>query len=393
MRIVFFDFILYFGGGSQLAADTAKRLAVEHDVRVVDAYGVCAPYLKMLKEAGIRTHVLVPEVKHFFIGYQGRKLRRIWRMACQTPVFLRVRQRLIREIREIDPDVIWTNSELSLLFLGSSLRLWRYPVAMYVCGCREAAAISRRDRWLMRHAADLLMAISTETARQLRLVGLPEERIRIVFDTIDVQDTLRRSTAPLEAPLPGLDKRPRILLPATLLRTKGQHTAIRAVGRMKAQGLDPVLWLAGHLTGHDRSYAEFLERLVRELDLSDNVYFLGWRDDVPAIIAQADIVVLPTHTEGFGHVILEAMLLRRPAVTTHVGGIKDSIEDGVNGLIFPVEDDAALAIQLKRLATDSRCVSMLVNNGYKTVMEKFNPPLHTRRVTEALRSTARSAGR
>ena len=393
MRIVFFDFVIHFGGAPQLAADTAKRLAAEHNVQVVDAYGACPAFLEVLEKANIRSHVLVPETRNVYIGYRGNKLRRLWRMACQIPVFLRLRHRLVQKIREIDPDVIWTNGHLGLLLLSMSPSLRHYSAVKYVCGCSPAASIGGLDRWLMGHRASRLMAISTETARQLRLAGLSEDRIDLVFDTIDLQDTLKRSIEPLEAPLPGLDKRPRILLPATLLRTKGQHAAIKAVGKLKSDSLDPALWLAGDTVGNDLTYEQYLHGLVDELGLAGNVHFLGWRSDIPAIIAHSDIVVLPTHTEGFGHVILEAMLLRRPVAATHVGGTKDSIEDGINGLVFPVDDDEALAAQLKRLVKDRRLVSVLVDNGYETVTERFSPELHTKRVAEALACAARSVSR
>jgi len=280
--------------------------------------------------------------------------------------------------------VIWTTSGQALLFLMLSPSLNRYPAVMYDCGYREAAAIRGWRRLVMKRRAAVLMTSSTATAKQLQLAGIKAERIRVVFETIDFADTLEKSKAALEGPLPGLEGRPRILVPATLLRTKGQHTAIKAVARLKSQGISPTLWLAGDVVGNDYSYLEYLKDLADELGVSKNVHFLGWRDDIPAIMAQSDVVVLPTHTEGFGRVALEAMLLRRPAVTTSVGGMKDSIQDGHDGLFFPVDDDEALARQLVRLVTDTRFAAKLIENGYKTVTEKFNPKVHTERVLAAL---------
>jgi glycosyltransferase involved in cell wall biosynthesis len=234
------------------------------------------------------------------------------------------------------------------------------------------------------------MAISTETVKQLQFAGIKADRIKLVFESIDFTEILESSRAALEAPLPGINGSPRILLPATLLRTKGQHTAIKSVSHLKKQGYNPTLWLAGDTTPTNELYVRYLHELVEELEVSENVYFLGWRHDVPAIIVQSDVVILPTHTEGFGRVALEAMLLRRPAVTTPVGGMKDLIQDGQNGLFFPVEDDETLARHLARLATDSQFVAELIENGYKKATEEFNPELHTQRVHKALASAAES---
>jgi glycosyltransferase involved in cell wall biosynthesis len=96
------------------------------------------------------------------------------------------------------------------------------------------------------------------------------------------------------------------------------------------------------------------------------------------------MVVVPSHSEGFCHAVLEGMLLRRPVIATSVGGIKDSIENGVNGLNFPVDDDESLASHIKRLATDSQLVAVLTENGYKTATETYSPENHTKRVTQAL---------
>lgn len=393
MKIVLFDFVIHFGGAPQLAADTAKRLAVDNDIEVVDVYGSCRQHLKTLQEAGIKTHVLVPGVKDIIIGYQNNKVRRLWELIRRIPLFWQLRKRLIRKILEINPDVIWTTSEHALLFLMLSPSLNRYPAVRYDCGYREAAAIHRWRRLVMKRRAAVLMTSSTATAKQLQLAGIKAERIRVVFETIDFADILEKSKAALEGSLPGLEGCPRILVPATLLRTKGQHTAIKAIGHLKSQGMNPTLWLAGDVVGNDYSYLEYLKDLAGELGVSENVYFLGWRDDIPAVMVQSDIVVLPTHTEGFGRVTLEAMLLRRPAVTTPAGGMKDSIQDGHDGLFFPIDDDETLARQLVRLVTDTQFAAKLIENGYKTVTEKFNPEIHTERVRTALAYAAESANR
>jgi glycosyltransferase involved in cell wall biosynthesis len=384
MKIVFFDFVIAFGGGPQLAADTAVRLSAEHSVEIIDVYGVCKPYLKVFSQAGIKVHVMVPEAKNVYIGYSKKKLIRLWRILCQLPVLWKLRRRLIRKIREINPDVIWTDQKHALLLLGLSFQLRHYPLTMEVIGGPDVASIRGYGKWLAKYRLSAVMAICSETAKQLQSIGVPKDRVHVVFDTIDFKDTLERSRQAVESPLPFLERRPRLLIPATLIPAKGQDTAIRAVSRLKSEGLDPVLWLTGDVRVNDYSYYDYLKKTIEDLGLKENVHLLGWRNDVPAIMMQADIVLLPTHSEGFGHVILEAMLLRRPVIATPVGGIKDSIEDGINGLFIPVNDDKALAAKIKLLHTDTKLVAKLTENGYRTVTERFNPQNHTKKFTEAL---------
>jgi glycosyltransferase involved in cell wall biosynthesis len=395
MKIVFFDFTFHFGGAPQLVADLTRRLSAEHEVEVIDVYGVCQDFIRVLREENITTHVLLPKTKHeeAYIGYKNRMLQRLWRILRRLPSFWLLRRRIIRKIRQIDPDVIWTTTDAGLLFTGVTFQLRRYPLVKYDCVCLEAGAIRWWHRWLMKYCTTVIMAISTETAKQLQLAGIRGDKIQIVFDTIEVDNTLRRSVEPLKGPLPGTDKHPRIVLAASLFRGKGQHTAIKAMARLRSKGFDPTLWLAGIKYGNDQSYVEYLHGLVDELGLSHNVHFLGWRDDVPAIMRQSDMVVVPSHAEGFGHAVLEGMLLRRPVIATPVGGIKDSIQDGVNGLNFPVDDDFTLADSIERIASDKAFAARLAGNGYKTAAERFGPANHTKRVTQALVEAVRRKSR
>ena len=364
------------------------RLAADHEVEVINVYGICQEYIDEVENDGIPVHILLQEIKNVIVGYQNNKIRRFLELMRRVPLFLRIRRRLIQKILEIDPDVIWTTADHALLFLMLSPCLRRYPAVKYDCGCRMAESIGRRQRWVNRRRATLIMTSSTETARQLERAGVKAENISVVYETINIKKLLEQSQAELEGALPGQENKPRILVPATLLRTKGQHTAIKAIARLKVQGLDPTLWLAGDVVGSDNSYLEYLKILVRDLDIAENVYFLGWRHDIPAVMTRSDIVVLPTHTEGFGRVTLEAMLLRRPAVTTPAGGMKDSIQDGHDGLFFPVDDDDSLARHLLRLSFDSQFAARLIKNGYRTVTEKFHPQAHHKRVLAVLTRAA-----
>jgi glycosyltransferase involved in cell wall biosynthesis len=241
----------------------------------------------------------------------------------------------------------------------------------------------------MNHSATMLMAISNETKTQLVCAGIPKNKIQVVFDTIEIDNTLKRSEEPLMAPLPGLSANPKILLAASLYPTKGQHIAIQAIARLKQKGSTPTLWLAGNKYGNDQGYVHYLHDLVKSLKLSENVYFLDWRNDVPAIMTRSDIVIVPSKSEGFCHVILEAMLLKKPVVATPVGGIKDSVENGKTGLFFPVDDYQCLADQIYRLANDKQCVQMLVENAVHVATDKFSPKIHTQRILHALTEAIR----
>jgi glycosyltransferase involved in cell wall biosynthesis len=391
MKIVFFDFVTYFGGGPQLAADTAIRLSAEHDVEIIDVYGVCKQYLKTFADAGIKVHVMIPKAKNVFIGHPNEKLIRLWRILCQLPVLWKLRRRLIKKIQEINPDVIWTDQKQSLLLLGLSFRLRHYPIAMEVIGGPDVASIRGYGKWLIKYRLSAVMSICSETGKQLQSTGVPKDKIHVVFDTIDFKNTLEANKRGLESPLPFLEGgRPRILVPATLIPAKGQPTAIKAISHLKSKGMEPVLWLAGDVIVNDYTYYNYLKKMIEDLGLQKNVYLLGWRDDVPAIMTQADMVILPTHSEGFGHVILEAMLLKVPVIATAVGGIKDSVENNVNGILIKVNDDKALADGISKIVSEPLFAKRLIENAYQTVTQRFTPENHTKLFIEALNKAIES---
>ena len=95
-----------------------------------------------------------------------------------------------------------------------------------------------------------------------------------------------------------------------------------------------------------------LLRLTQKLDLTREVIFTGFRDDVLEITGLVDIFVLSSYLEGMGTVLLDAMALGRPVVATEVGGIPEIVIDGENGLLVPPRNPSALADAVMQLAAD-----------------------------------------
>jgi glycosyltransferase involved in cell wall biosynthesis len=79
------------------------------------------------------------------------------------------------------------------------------------------------------------------------------------------------------------------------------------------------------------------------------VKFLGWRDDIPAIMPLFDVFVLPSLNEGMGRVLVEAMAAGRPVVASRVGGIPDLVRHGETGLLVTARDDEAIAASISML--------------------------------------------
>ena len=139
-----------------------------------------------------------------------------------------------------------------------------------------------------------------------------------------------------------------------LHRNKAFDTLIRAFAGLK----DGTLWLGGD--GPDR---QALAALADELGVAERVSFLGWQDDPQAVIRGTDLFVCPSRHEPFGNVIAEAMACGKPVISTASHGGRELIEDGVNGVLVPVDDADSLAGAMRQLAGDPALAARLAAAG------------------------------
>lgn len=189
--------------------------------------------------------------------------------------------------------------------------------------------------------ADVLIANSRYTAASLdeagvartrRVIGNPVDLVRFDPDRVD-----RRSARATIGVDPG-DFVTTVL--AQITPWKGQAEAIRALAEVRRRHPQAKLLVAGSAkflskaTRYDnRTYLEGLHRLVEELELDDDVRFVGERDDVPQILRATDALLVPSWEEPFGRSVIEAMAMRVPVIATDVGGPAEVITDRQNGLL------------------------------------------------------------
>jgi glycosyltransferase involved in cell wall biosynthesis len=115
-----------------------------------------------------------------------------------------------------------------------------------------------------------------------------------------------------------------------------------------------------------------VEATIVHRGLRERIELLGNRDDVPGVLASADVFVLSSRSEGFPISILEAMAAGLPVVATDVGGIAESVVDGETGLLVPPGDPGALAVALDRLLTDGELRRRLGTAGRERARRHFD---------------------
>ncbi len=125
---------------------------------------------------------------------------------------------------------------------------------------------------------------------------------------------------------------------ASIHPRKNQMMILRAFEQVRLDHPTTQLDLVGSVK--NEQYARTLRRFVERSGLDDSVRFLGWREDVPALLGQSAALVLSSHREGVPHVIREAMFAEVPVVATAVGGVPEAVKDGETGfLVSPSDTD------------------------------------------------------
>lgn len=217
-------------------------------------------------------------------------------------------------------------------------------------GRRESALYLMIERAMAR-LSTRIVAISESGRRELIELGVaPEHKIVVVPLGLDLE-RFRERIDPAEARRAlGLGEGPTVGIVARLVPIKDVATFIRAAALARAQLPD----LTAVVIGDGEQRAE-LERLAASLAAgSGNGWFrfLGWRADLPTVLAALDVVTLSSLNEGSPVSLIEAMAAGRPVLATAVGGVPDVITADATGLLVPPRDPSAFAAAIIRLARD-----------------------------------------
>lgn len=197
--------------------------------------------------------------------------------------------------------------------------------------------------------------------------GVPRERVRLIPRSVDLE---RFTYLPPDKRKPSGDFNIGIIGRITPL--KGHTYFIKAMAKVVRNYPQARIWIVGDAAVSRLPYKEELQLLTRRLGLSQNTQFLGTQRDIPAILSNLNLLVLPTVThEAFGRVLVEAQASGVPVIGTEVGGIVDIIDNGVTGLLVPPADPAALAEAVLSLIKDPARARSLAENAYRVVKEKY----------------------
>ena len=239
-------------------------------------------------------------------------------------------------------------------------------------GARPKYVVTRRmdypeprtwyTRYLYNRRVDGVVAISKSIVGVLLDAGVARSRIRCIPSGIDADKFAGVGSRSADSAgttvvgcLAGLEKR------------KGHEFLLQAAVLLKSQGLRMQYRIAG-----DGPLRGQLEAEAKRLGLGEEVRFLGFVGDSAGFLADIDVLAMPSLYEGLGVAALEAMAAGKPVVAARVGGLPESVLDGVTGFLVPPRDAEGLAAALAALAGSPGLVESLGRQGRARARQVFS---------------------
>lgn len=201
--------------------------------------------------------------------------------------------------------------------------------------------------------------------------GFPAEKVEVIYNGVEIQSGQGAPVDPSEVRRSiGIGSNDLVLMQVANLKPVKCHTyVLKAMPDILKEFPNVKLVLIGEdmLDGQ-------LEKEAKELGIEGSVLFLGKRKDVGQLLSIADIGILSSRSEGMSNAILEYMTAGKPVVATNVGGTPEMIEDGLNGLLVPKEDSAAIKEAVVKLLRDEGLRRTLGGRGREGSLERFSMP-------------------
>ncbi|SEI80177.1 Glycosyltransferase involved in cell wall bisynthesis [Achromobacter sp. NFACC18-2] len=270
---------------------------------------------------------------------------------------LRGAPKVARILRKGRFDVLNTHSRIDTLLAGLGARMAGTPLIVRTRHLTNRVNSMLAYTWVPHR----ITTVSNHVREYLIERGVPADRVETVY-------------SPINLPPPGITSglREELKLPAdaivvccvAILRaTKGHRELIEALRPLMAQR--PQVHLV--LVGNGAPLFEQLQALIAEIGLADRIHMLGFRHDVPSILAGSDIFALATQKEASGTVYVEASAAGLPVVGVDVGGVSEMVNDGETGILVPAGDIAKLRAALASLIDDEALRARMGEAGRRMV--------------------------
>ena len=284
-------------------------------------------------------------------------------------------------IRRERPDVIYVNTVTLPAWITAGW-LCRIPV---VCHVHEAErGVPLIIQWALRAPLMLcnsIIANSDSTAAWLGRSKRLRSRSAVVYNGFVEPN----------AALPARSADGSAVLVGRLSPRKGQDIAIEAIAILHEKGREVVLRLVGDVFEGYEWFESELRDLAERRGVAHLICFEGYSAEVSSFIDAASVALVPSRTEPFGNVAVEALARACPVVVSGVDGLKEIVTDRVTGLVIAVGDPASLAAAILRILDDAPFAATLASQGRSAMLDRFGADRFAAEIYDVVSRAARRA--
>jgi len=244
----------------------------------------------------------------------------------------------------------------------------RIPIVWFV---RENPLISRSKRlkfWLKKVSSKIVF-VDKDTMNKL-MIKDELKKVELVYNGVDTSYFKPEKSELLIKSFKIEPENKLIGYIGLITERKGIEYLIKAFEKVKQEYKRCKLIIIGSYKKEDEFYYKKLLELIKTLNLKNEIYFTGNIWDIKDAINNLDIVVLPSLEERCSRVLLESISCAKPVVASNVGGNPEIIQNGLNGLIVPPEDNDELAKAILKFLTNEKLAEEMGKNG-RLIAEKY----------------------
>jgi glycosyltransferase involved in cell wall biosynthesis len=294
--------------------------------------------------------------------------------------------KLVRIFRDLRPDLVHTHMAKAGALGRAAARLSGVPISVHtfhghVLEGYFHPAVAQMFCWIERglgRGTDRIVTISPRLREDILAMGIGRpERTEVIPLGLDLARFHAVPSARLRQALGLPGDTPLLGIVGRLVPIKDHPTLFQAMGLLEASVDAPHLVVVG-----DGERREELQRLAHDLRLDTRIHFLGWREDLEAILGELDVVICCSRNEGTPLALIEAMAVGVPVLSTDVGGVGDVVSHRETGWLVPPGDPSALAQAIRDLMAAPALRARLAEAARAAALERYGLEKLIRRTQE-----------
>ncbi|ACC81485.1 glycosyltransferase family 4 protein [Nostoc punctiforme] len=375
MRIFFLDQSGKPGGAELCLIDIAKPYS--HSALV----GLFAdgPFKDLLEQNHIPVEILATQTIQ--VSKESSLAQGLKSLGQLAPLITKV----IKKAREYD--LIYANTQKALVVGALASFFSRRPLVYHLHDILSTEHFSQTNLRiainLANRCASLVIANSQASKTAFIQAGGRSDIVEVVYNGFDLKiyQTDEPGINQLQQKL-GLQGKFVVGHFSRLAPWKGQHILIDALAKCPPE---VTVILVGDALFGEQDYAQKLHKQVTDLGLENRVKFLGFRSDIPQLMAACDLVAhTSTSPEPFGRVIVEAMLCGKPVVAAKAGGVMELVEHGLNGFLVTPGEPQELAQVIITCLQETEITATIANNARTTASRRFDVATINQQIAQLL---------